>query len=186
MRTKITLILAVVVVPLPLIAMVQLASALKQAKSDIIRLQNNQEILCDSLDSYKALDGVNCYQIRRLEMSKREFERTNLSLKNELNNMRIKIKNLQSATRTETKTEYVFIPDTIYVDAQPIYTYNDAWLSFRMDSAIHITSHDTIYVVRHQKVKKFLWWTRRKDSYISVENRNPHTTITSIQTIDID
>ena len=186
MRYIIGILVAIVAVQISALSLY--AHLYADAKQDVKRLQSNQRALMDTIATYKCIDGLNAYQIKRLEMTKAEFAETNNGLKAQLRNMEIKLKNLQSADKVGTKTEYVFKPDTIYIEKsdKPQYRYEDEWISFSMDSAgVDITTQDTIYVIRHQKVKRFLWWVRKRDSFVTIENRNPHAEITTIESIDI-
>ena len=184
---KTTLILGFVVVGLFLALSATLRS-LNSANDDIKRLESNQEAYFDSITIYKAKNELNVYQIKRLNMTKDEFKKTNSTLLQQVENMKVKIKRLNSVDRVVNRTEYVFVPDTIYYPAeQKGYRWKDAWLSFEMDSCgVNIEAKDTIHVVRHQRIKRFLWWVRKRDMYISVQNSNPHTSTTTIESITID
>lgn len=184
-------IIMVIAVAVLSIALLSAKSRLAESEADVRRLKNNQEALCDTISSYRILGDVYAYKMKRLEMTKNEFERTNNGLKQKVEDLKIKVKQLESADKVVSKTEYVFIPDTIIVEKpegrQRELIWSDDWLSFRMgEEGVNIEARDTVFVVRHVKVKKFLWLTRRRDVFVTVTNANPHTKTTQIESITIE
>ncbi len=185
MRTKAIVVLLGIVIGL-VTWLLMMREKLDEARNNVDRLTMNQRALMDSMYVYKALDGLNAWQIRNVELKKKEFEETNNTLKHEVEKLKIKVKDLQSAEKAGTKTEYLFKVDTVFVAPdKATLRYSDHWIDFELDSLAHIVTRDTITIVRHQKVKRFLWWVRRRDKYVTVKNANPHARITAIETIDI-
>lgn len=91
-------------------------SRLKRIKNDRDRIERNFENSNFTIDSLKTKDGEKFYQINQLTVDKDELLATNKDLYNTLNNMKLKIKNLESSTRIEYK--YIFQKDTIFMQPE--------------------------------------------------------------------
>ena len=163
---------------------------LAESRSEVVRLKANQEELMrgeQQLKAVKTLTGDTAVEVRRLTLEADELRDMNNRLTSDIQNLRVRLRDVQSAERTVTRTEYKFVPETVRVRDVVTLHFSDAWMEMTADTAgVRISSHDTLTVVRHQERRRFLFWVRKKDKYVTVHNANPHTEITTIESIDIE
>lgn len=88
-------------------------------KEDNKRLANNQTALMQEVELYKTIDGKNAAKVVELSLKKREFEQLNSYLKEEVERLGLKIKNLKSASSTITLTSLKI--DTVIKDSIVFY-----------------------------------------------------------------
>ena len=159
----------------------------------ISRLQYNQEALTESIQRYQTESNLQAYYVKQLTQTKSELKETNAQLAQQLKDAKIKLRDLQSATDIAQTAQYVFVPetimriDTLTLSRSPALHYSDGWLTFDMDTAVRIETHDSILVAMHCRTRRFLFWTwRRYSGQTTVINRNPHVRIDNIQTTNLE
>ncbi len=123
----------------------------------------------------------------------RELEQDRQDITTELDNIRVKLKRLQSASVVgqthsyELKLDTVFIYDTVH-DAFPM-RYEDRWISalYTPPDSLHIIAYDSLIIAYTTRRKRFLFWTWNKHTgETTVKNFNPHVNISYLETINIE
>lgn len=178
---KIIAVAAIVVVTLGLIS--RLISTIKEQKETIERQERNISGLTAEAVSYVTKLGDAAEQKQALELSHKELKSVNADLHKEISALKVRIKDVQSAVRTESKTEII---KTVRVDTiNKVVTaeYKDAWNTIKSeqigDSAkLSYIGRDTIVGVVSIQKKRFLFfrWGLKKVNY-DISNKNPKTKI---------
>ena len=172
-------------------------------REDNKRLKNNEIALTKDIEVYKTKAGHNAAKVRQLELTVSEFKQLCSDQEDELAELGIKIKRLESMTSTGTQTDAhgkTQLKDTVFVhkiDTVTIaengkyFEWKDNWNSIsgkiigdNVECYYHGT--DTLTVVAHRVPKKFLfikWGTKYID--VDIVNKNPSTIITYNKTIKI-
>lgn len=157
------------------------------------RLRGNIEALTDDLDYYMLADSVLAARTKRQSVTISELKANNSQLADEVKEMGVKLKHLQSVQKIEQQTIYKFQVDTVIVtdtvtgEPSPQYEYHDEWIDFRMlCGTVNIETRDSLTVVRYQRRRRFLFWTFKKfTGQVAVTNSNPNAKIVGINEIDI-
>jgi hypothetical protein len=163
------------------------------------RLSDNQHALLTDLASYRTKDSLSVASVERLTLSNSEFRKYNEDLKKTVDELNLKVRQLQSVSQTAVETKYVVntvIRDSIiYVDHQPdtlrCIDYEDAYLTFAgcEKQGIftgHIESRDSLITIVHRVPRKFLfirWGTKAIRQ--EVLSRNPYSTITCTEYLEL-
>jgi hypothetical protein len=174
----------------------------KRERAERKRLKGNQTALMEDVKRYKTQDSLNVSSIRKLTLTKREFEQTNAELTDRVKELGIKVKRLQSVTstgvttKTEIKTE---IKDSIVFrdlertirDTLKCMEYISPYLV--IDACMYqgeftglVTSIDTLDQFIHRVPKKFLFIKfGTKGIRQEIYSRNPHSEIHYAKYIEI-
>ena len=171
----------IVVVTLGLMS--RLVAKINAQKETIERQERNISGLTSEAVSYVTKLGDAAEQKQALELSHKELKSVNADLHKEISALKLRIKDVQSAVRTESTTEVI---ETVRVDTvNKIVTaeYRDAWNIIKSeqigDSAkLSYIGRDTIIGVVSIQKKRFLFfrWGLKKVNY-DVSNKNPKTKI---------
>ena len=151
----------IVVVTLGLIS--RLVAKINAQKETIERQERNISGLTSEAVSYVTKLGDAAEQKQALELSHKELKSVNADLHKEISALKLRIKDVQSAVRTESTTEVI---ETVRVDTiNKIVTseYRDAWNTIKSeqigDSAkLSYTGRDTIVGVVSIQKKRFLFF----------------------------
>lgn len=178
---KIIAIATIVVVTLGLIS--RLVAKINAQKETIERQERNISGLTSEVVSYVTKLGDAAEQKQALELSHKELKSVNADLHKEISALKVRIKDVQSAVRTESTTEVI---ETVRVDTlNKIVTaeYRDAWNIIKSeqvgDSAkLSYIGRDTIIGVVSIQKKRFLFfrWGLKNVNY-DISNKNPKTKI---------
>lgn len=171
----------IVAVTLGLIS--RLVAKINAQKETIERQERNISGLTSETVSYVTKLGDAAEQKQALELSYKELKSVNADLYKEISALKLRIKDVQSAVRTESTTEVI---ETVRVDTiNRIVTaeYRDAWNTIKSeqigDSAkLSYIGRDTIVGVVSIQKKRFLFfrWGLKKVNY-DISNKNPKTKI---------
>lgn len=170
-------------------------------KEENKRLTNNQTALIQEVKLYKTKDGKSAAKVVELSLKEREFKQLNSYLKDEVERLGLKIKNLKSATSTITltslkidtviKDSIVFLPAKGTTDTLKCFSYNDGWINasgcIGADNRFQGTfeSNDTISIIAHRVPKRFLFFRWGcKAIEVEVVSHNPHTKINYAKMIE--
>lgn len=168
-------------------------------KNDNERLSINQNSLLSDIKTYKSKNGDYVSQITQLTLSRDEFKNACNKQKELINNLNLKIKNIDAVTSTGTKTEIIaktVIKDSIIyvdnkIDTLKHFNWNDRWTiingTINKDTVeCTYTSVDTLNIVAVKIPKKFLFF-KFGCKYIEIHttNSNPHTKITYSSSIKL-
>lgn len=198
MQTKIILILGVLVL---LVSHGTLYKKYKEVKQDRNRISQNYEVINQELDSVVGKNGELFYKINSLNLTQKELEETNKDLVANLDNMRIKLKNLESATNVEI--EYIVKDSIIYVksisDTVFVTTKADDWLYNSWTTIVteknnkpkikvtdyELSIHDSILIASEIEYKGWWFWKKAKNVKIHLKSENPYSQVNRIENIKI-
>ncbi len=179
---------------------IQLTSMLIKEKAECKRLSRNQEALIYQCKEYQSKSGKNAMSAMEQKLSYAELKKSYTDIIVKAEDLRIKVKRLQSASSSSTKTKIAFqaalrdsiiyrdriLTDTLYKYLETIKTFQwrDPWVvcngnivndSIRID----VTSNDTITTIVHRVPKRWLffrWGTKAIKQEVICSN--PHTRLT--------
>lgn len=188
----------VVVILLLLGVIYLLWSSNSKKTKEINRLCNNQEALLSDLEVVKGKYGVEAAKVQALELSKNEFEKLYNNQVTLVDNLKLKVKRLETVIQTSTA-----IRDSVVIEVdKPIYvrdtssivrpfSFSDSWVDIRGELSINGPSSvddaeilldymvkDTLDVIVYREPKRFLfikYGIKRLDCYIS--SRNPKSSV---------
>lgn len=200
MRNKAFLIL-VALCGLLMAATFGLWSYCARLKAEKERLNGNQSALMEKVEYYQTEAGEYAASVQALTLSKSEVENHCADLMNTIKDLNLKVKRLQSASTTATKTELdvkpiikdsIIYSDTSYLKVQAI-QWQDPWVKIRgvimpddKEMDLHVESVDTLRQVIHRVPKK--WWFFRwgtKAIRQEIVSSNPHTKIVYTEYIEL-
>lgn len=163
------------------------------------RLENNQEALLDDIRLYKTRSDKWAASVRVLELSKSELRKSNLELLNTVDDLRVKLKRVESLSSTASQTEVnvqTAVKDSIVyardeAENVKVIRWSDSWVSVNGlvsgDSAgLRILSRDTLKQVVYRVPKRFLFFRfGTKAIRQEIVSSNPHTIITYTEYIEL-
>lgn len=175
-----------------------LFSWLQNVRQEKNRLANNQEALLSNVDYYKTEAGNSAASVQMLELSKSELEKQCTDLTKTVQDLNIKVKRIQAAAQTATKTEVeiqTVVRDSIVYRDRPVslkvINWRDPWVSLNgvLDGenfSAKIESVDTLTHVVHRVPKKFLFFRYGvKAIKLDVVSKNPHSKIVFTEYIEL-
>lgn len=181
-----------------LIAVVSLSCWLGNVRAEKERLANNQESLLSDVEYYKTESGKNAASVQKLELTKSELKKHCQELAQTVEELGIKVKRLQSAATTVTKTEVeiqTVVRDSIVYRDRPVIlktiNWKDPWIKLDgildgEDFSAKIQSIDTLSHIAHRVPKKFLFFRfGTKSVRLEVVNKNPHSKIVYTEYIEL-
>lgn len=149
------------------------ALVLKKTIAEKNRLEGNQVSLLEGISYFKTSDSLNAASVQRLTLERDEFRRYNTDLLKTIESLNIKLKRVESASRTAVVSIYepeTIIKDSIvYRDMQIPDTlkcleYRDPWIDisgcFKLTDTKftpRIVTRDTINQVVYRVPRKFLF-----------------------------
>ena len=159
----------------------------KGAVNENYRLRTNQRVLIEDARYYRTRDSLSAASVQQITLDFKEFKEYHGTLVKEAENLNLKIKRLESATRTVTNTVIEFVPfyrDSIVfrdgrVDTLRCVSYADAWTLFELcDDAGNIAITDTLIQFVH-RVPRQWWFFKFGTAGIrqDVTTKSPHTEI---------
>lgn len=187
-----------VITVLSIIALMICMTLLYSQKKELARHKHNFNALNQELTHYKTLNGQKATQISSLVLTNQELKTYNQELVNQVKDLGIKLKNVQSLSvkalesnyniNTTLKDSVIFVYDTVsqtIIDTVPIkHTYySDNWITFKQTQIneninTEIKTRDSITIVQHWEPYRFLFfkWGKKK-SKETVTNSNPYSTV---------
>lgn len=180
------------------ISVLILSFFLNNTREEKKRLTNNQESLLSDIEYYKTESGKNAASVQKLVLTKSELEKHCKALTQTVKDLGIKVKRLQSATTTVTKTEIeirTVVRDSIVYRDRPVIlktiNWKDPWIKLNGvldgdDFSAKIQSIDSLSHVAHRVPKKFLFFRfGTKAVRLEVVNKNPHNQIVYTEYIEV-
>lgn len=180
------------------LSVVILSCWLSNVREEKNRLSGNQDALLSKVEYYKTESGKNAASVLKLELSKSEVEKHCHDLTKTVEDLGLKVKRLQSATTTVSKTEVeirTVVRDSIVYRDRPIslkvINWRDPWVSFNGvldgdDFSAKVESVDTLSHVVHGVPKKFLFFRYGvKAIRLDVVSKNPHSKIVFTEYIEL-
>ena len=166
-------------------------------REDRKRLADNQRTLMSDVQFYRTKDSLSAASVERLTLTNREFERYCLDLEEDVRNLNIKVKRLQSVSSTAVETKYevkTVIRDSVLpgrVDTLHCIDYRNAYLTFagcvdRDEFSGTIESRDTLIQIVHRVPRRF-WFIRWGTKAIRQEVvcKNPYGRISYSEYIEL-
>lgn len=180
-----------------------LASDIKMREANHV-LNNNIEVLYDTIFRYKVADSLNAVTIAELQFKKDELSRLREEDQKIIKQLTKKVK-LQSVENLELKNKLqlsvvlrdtVFIHHRIPVDSAKAFTYHSMWtdingLIYNDSIALSIENREALIITESLEKKKLgcirlpIWMFGYKNKRIDAVSKNPNTTIESIEYINI-
>lgn len=165
------------------------------------RLEANQHSLMTDVEYYRTRDSLSAAGVERLTLTNREFRRHAEELALTVEDLQLKLRRLQAASRTAVATTYpvevqlrdtLIMRDTIAVpDTLSRLYYQNPWVTLDgiiTDSVFRgtIESRDTIVQIVH-RVPRRLWFIRWGTKAVrqEVTTRNPYSRITYTEYIEL-
>lgn len=170
-------------------------------RTDRNRLSDNQRTLLADIEFYRTKDSLSVASVERLTLTNREFREYADELKQTVEELQLKVRRLQSASRTAVTTAYpvetvlqdtLIIRDTLLVpDTLSRMRYSNNWLTLdgTLDNNVfrgHIESRDTLIQIVHRVPRRF-WFIRWGTKAIRQEivSRNPYSQIAYTEYIEL-
>ena len=156
-------------------------------KEEANRLAQNQNTLMTEIDYYIFRDSLHVASINQLILDQSEFKRYKSETAELIKDLEIKLKRVESTSKTVVKTEYKIqttIKDSIvYKDTLKCFDYKNKHIDvagcFSKDTVnLDIASRDTIVQVVHRIPRRFLFFNYgTKGIKQEILSLNPYTTI---------
>lgn len=177
-------------------------SELIKVREDRDRLQQNQSALLEDVTYYKTEAGKSAASVVMLRLTKDELEAHNRELATTVENLSIKLKRVQEATTTATKTKIevrtvikdsiIYKPPPGRIERMSTFNWQDPWVNVNgvimPDSTIDLSvqSSDTLYQIVHRVPKRFLFFKYgTKAIRQEITSSNPHTNIVYTEYITV-
>ena len=173
-------------------------------KEEIERLELNQQTLLGDVAYYTNEAEQLTASVQRITLRADELEALIPSYEREVRTLRLRVSDLESIAHLTTQTnatveapiEPYVPPDTIELLGDKIpqtFRFADNWLSVEgriAEDAVecNIKVVDSLVMVAHRKPRYFLGWKvcKGKIVYYDVVSKNPYTTISSLEYIEVD
>lgn len=183
---------------------ISLSKRVTSLKEENNRIRNNfNNVVKNELKVVKDKNNELHSVVNTLQLQKDEFESLYSDTQKELENMRIKTKNVRSIVKTNTIFKYIQ-KDSIQFVSVPIsdtvfntkYTDNK-WFSTEWKTEISknnsvinisdfkITANDSIYVVSEIEYRGFWFWRKPKNIKLHIKSKNPYISHDSVESIDL-
>lgn len=191
-----------------LAAFILLWTAYRSENRERRRLEANQHSLLTDVEYYRTRDSLSAAGVERLRLTDREFRRYAGELERTVEDLQLKVRRLESASRTAVTTQYpvearlrdtVVVLDTLreagvsgLTDTLRRLYYINPWLTvdgtISADSLFRgrFESRDTLIQVVHRVPRRF-WFIRWGTKAIrqEVTTRNPYSRITYTEYIEL-
>ena len=168
-------------------------------KKENERLEENQTTLLEDIIFYRTKDSLSAASVRQLVLTNSEFKQHYADLISDAESLNLKVKQLESVSRTSTETIYkietqwrdsiIFVDGLI--DTIRCISYHDNYLTFdacEIDSMVYpnIQVLDTLVQFIHRVPKRFLFIKfGTKAIRQEILSKNPNTNITYTEYINL-
>lgn len=167
----------------------------KKLEKENIRLVNNQHALLKSVESFRLKDSTQVTQIEILSMSKDELEELCSEQTDEISALKLKLSRVKNYSQVSQQAEYV-IHDTVYdsvynTDTLKCINFNNPYISLSgcmtnsQFNGIIQTFDTTVTVVHKEYRKRFLWFKWKPYYKVTIHNKNPYSSLTNQNYIEI-
>lgn len=185
----------IVIIALMTVAIMVMRQHIAKMTKELEIKRNNEASLLEGINYYKRADSVNVASVGVLKLKRKELEKYNAYLVEEINKLNIKLKRVESAgvyPSVATGRIEVKLKDTLVLNLRAkSFTFDDGYLKqkgiFESDSLkADYTYRDTVTTVVHRIPKRFLffkWGT--KAIKLDVFCKNPKAVIISPAAISL-
>lgn len=157
------------------------------------RLENNNSALLQSVKTYRTKADENAASVQVLRLKVGEYEELRAADAERIRNLKIKLKRLESASKSVTKTavnisaplrDTVILRDTLRLhDTVRLFRWRDSWVT--VDGVIDndsvscsVTSVDTLHQIIHRIPRRFLFFRYgTKAIRQEIVSSNPHAEV---------
>ncbi len=177
-------------------------NAIMNIKDERDQYRRNTETLLADVEQYRTRDSLNAARVGALELTIEEYERFRASDAQLIKSLKARNRDLQAVTTTQSATiielstapvDTVIIRDSVLVPAVAVHT-GDAWYDFDglltgSEFTGTLAVRDSLLVaetIQYRRFWGFLWKTKKiQNKRIDVVSRNPYTTITNVEFVEI-
>ena len=157
------------------------------------RLENNNNALIESVKTYRTKADESAASVQVLRLKVGEYEELRAADAERIRNLKIKLKRLESASKSVTKTavditvplrDTVILRDTLRLhDTVRLFRWRDSWVT--VDGVIDndsvscsVSSVDTLHQIIHRIPRRFLFFRYgTKAIRQEIVSSNPHTEV---------
>lgn len=183
-----------------IVALIFFIGSCSRLRAEKNRLEYNQGVLLDTITTYKVRDSLNAVSVGVLTLSLSELKQYRSEDAALIKDLNLRLSRVQSIGKTSTESNYdvstELIPDTIVVHDTIVKVQRIDYKTPYIDISGIVTNskltaniavRDTLVQVFHRVPKfKFLGiWFGTKGVRQEVVSKNPHTTITAAEFIEI-
>lgn len=176
-----------------------LSAMLRNERQDKERYKANQTSLLADIEFYKSESEKNVASVQKLTLTHEELKKNYTDAVRTADDLKIKIKRMQSISTTATETKVVVqtvVKDSIIyrdsvLDTITAFRWKDSWTNIegriKNDTVdLEVNSLDTLVQIVHKVPHKF-WFIKWGCKAIRQEivNKNPHTKITYTNYIEL-
>ena len=179
--------------------------AYRAEKAEKRRQMNNVEALTSSTSHYRSETDRLVAMNKGLELNATELRRINSALTEDLKILNLKVKNLESVSRTETVIKYVTRDSIVYVrvkdeadeaDESDVrsFSYSDSWIEWEAHirdcriiepGGFRLESRDSLTIAAEVEYKGCLFWRRPKGLKIHTIGANPYTRVNKTEYVKL-
>lgn len=162
-----------------------LYNKVERQKKEIERLDTNIEAINSEAVRFKTKAGKDAETVQALTLKRDELEFFNSRLTKQVNDLRIKLRDVKAAhtIETELRIDTVVITEKTNVPNHYKFKYADNWnkitgVASPDSTKLEFNSVDTLDVISHVKQKRFLFFRiGRPKIRTTITNQNPKSTI---------
>lgn len=173
--------------------------SVRSLRAEKERYKANQTALLSEVEHYKTESGKNAATVQKLTLTHDELKKNYDEVCNTVEELKIKVKRLQSITNTSTQTKVevrTIVKDSIVyrdgvINNLLTFQWADAWVSIdgkieQNSVALDFCSTDTLVQMVHKVPHKFLFFKWGcKAIKQDIVSKNPHTNITYTEYIEL-
>lgn len=154
------------------------------------RLRGNQSTLLDSIESYRVRDSLSGASIGTLTLKLSEVESYRAEDKKLIEDMGVRLRRVENYSKVSLNSSYTI--EATIVDTADNWRYRTEWIDLRARRQsdtlrAEVIVYDTIVQVLH-RVPRFRFlgiWFGTKAVRQEIVSKNPHTSITAAEYIEI-
>lgn len=207
-----TILLRITIIALVFVSAIGAINSIQSLKKENNRLKSNQDILLTEKESimaqsqlYKVSDSLNAAKVTELQLSLSEYKKYRKEDLKLIEQLKVNKSDLQKVISSQSETIFALtsqLKDSIRNDAitgaadtLKCFDYRSTWIDVagcisRDTVELQIANRESLKVVETVKYKRFLgflWKTNKiKSRHVDIVSKNPYTTITSIEAINIE
>lgn len=175
----------------------QVTKTLKVVKKDKARIETNFFNANQELDSVKDKNGDLVYNNNELKLTVSEFSKTNIDVLKKLDDLGVKVKNLERVSTVSYTYNYNVDSAKIQKLNDSTYraSHKDSWINLSeivtlkknrttisVDS-IHMILKDSLTIVDETIFKGWWFWRKPIETKIHLTSENPYLTLDKMKTI---
>ena len=165
------------------------------------RYKTNTEILLSDVQTYRVRDSLSAARVQSLELTMKEFERFRADDAALIKELKAKNRDLSAVNSAQAQTiielrsvpkDTVILRDSVMVPAVAVHC-GDEWFDF--DGLLTpdeftgtLNNRESLLLSETVRYRRFLFWKTKRilNRETQVVSRNPHTTITNVESIVIE